>query len=111
MFQNRAEALALALPAAVFAAIIFLVPVVIVLAEGFRAPTGWTFSAYTTFFSEPLNRLVLLRTFKLGLAVTLELPLIIIDVQRGGPSTGLPTKTEQSDLLQAIGGELCSGHG
>lgn len=71
MFQNRAEALALALPAAVFAAIIFLVPVVIVLAEGFRAPTGWTFAAYAHFFSEPLNRLVLVRTFKLGIAVTL----------------------------------------
>lgn len=71
MFQNRAEALALALPAAVFAAVIFLVPVVIVLAEGFHSPTGWTFSAYTSFFSEPLNRLVLVRTFKLGLAVTL----------------------------------------
>lgn len=71
MFQNRTEALALALPAAVFAAIIFLVPVVIVLAEGFRAPTGWTFSAYTHFFFEPLSRLVLVRTFKLGIAVTL----------------------------------------
>ncbi|MGD9480140.1 UNVERIFIED_ORG: ABC transporter permease (plasmid) [Roseateles sp. XES5] len=71
MFQNRAEALALALPAAVFATVIFLVPVVIVLAEGFHSPAGWTFSAYTSFFSEPLNRLVLVRTFKLGLAVTL----------------------------------------
>ena len=40
----------------------------------------------------------------IGLAVMLELPLIIIDVQRGGPSTGLPTKTEQSDLLQAMHG-------
>jgi 2-oxoglutarate ferredoxin oxidoreductase subunit alpha len=40
----------------------------------------------------------------LGLAVMLELPLIVVDVQRGGPSTGLPTKTEQSDLLQAING-------
>ncbi|MBK5217991.1 MAG: 2-oxoacid:acceptor oxidoreductase family protein, partial [Propionibacteriales bacterium] len=40
----------------------------------------------------------------IGLAVMLELPLIIIDVQRGGPSTGLPTKTEQSDLLQAMFG-------
>ncbi len=40
----------------------------------------------------------------LGLAVMLELPLVIIDVQRGGPSTGLPTKTEQADLLQAIYG-------
>ncbi len=40
----------------------------------------------------------------IGLAVSLELPLVIVDVQRGGPSTGLPTKTEQSDLLQAMYG-------
>ncbi len=40
----------------------------------------------------------------IGLAVMLEVPLVIIDVQRGGPSTGLPTKTEQSDLLQAMNG-------
>jgi 2-oxoglutarate ferredoxin oxidoreductase subunit alpha len=40
----------------------------------------------------------------MGLAVMLELPLIIINVQRGGPSTGLPTKTEQSDLFQAMFG-------
>lgn len=39
-----------------------------------------------------------------GLAVMTELPLVIIDVQRGGPSTGLPTKTEQADLLQALYG-------
>jgi 2-oxoglutarate ferredoxin oxidoreductase subunit alpha len=40
----------------------------------------------------------------LGLAVILELPLVIVNVQRGGPSTGLPTKTEQSDLFQAVYG-------
>lgn len=40
----------------------------------------------------------------LGFAVMLELPLIVVDVQRGGPSTGLPTKTEQADLLQALYG-------
>lgn len=40
----------------------------------------------------------------MGLAVMLELPLVIVNVQRGGPSTGLPTKTEQSDLMQAIHG-------
>ena len=40
----------------------------------------------------------------IGLAVSLELPLVIVDIQRGGPSTGLPTKTEQSDLLQAMFG-------
>ncbi len=45
---------------------------------------------------------VALKTEAIGLAVMTELPLIIIDIQRGGPSTGLPTKTEQSDLQQAI---------
>ena len=45
-----------------------------------------------------------LKSEAIGLAVSLELPLIIVDVQRGGPSTGLPTKTEQSDLLQAMFG-------
>ncbi len=45
-----------------------------------------------------------LKTETIGLAVMVELPLIICDVQRGGPSTGLPTKTEQADLLQAIYG-------
>jgi len=45
-----------------------------------------------------------LKTEALGLAVMLELPLVVINVQRGGPSTGLPTKTEQSDLLQAVHG-------
>ena len=40
----------------------------------------------------------------LGLAMMLELPLVVVDVQRGGPSTGLPTKTEQSDLMQAMYG-------
>ncbi|MEZ4908975.1 MAG: hypothetical protein R2771_15355 [Saprospiraceae bacterium] len=39
-----------------------------------------------------------------GLAVMTEIPLVIVNVQRGGPSTGLPTKTEQSDLLQAMYG-------
>jgi 2-oxoglutarate ferredoxin oxidoreductase subunit alpha len=47
---------------------------------------------------------VALKSETIGLAVSLELPLLIIDVQRGGPSTGLPTKTEQSDLLQAMYG-------
>jgi len=45
-----------------------------------------------------------LKAEAMGLAVILEIPLIIVDVQRGGPSTGLPTKTEQSDLLQAYYG-------
>jgi 2-oxoglutarate ferredoxin oxidoreductase subunit alpha len=45
-----------------------------------------------------------LKTEALGLAVAIELPLVICNVQRGGPSTGLPTKTEQADLLQALYG-------
>jgi 2-oxoglutarate ferredoxin oxidoreductase subunit alpha len=47
---------------------------------------------------------VALKSEAIGLAVSLELPLVVVDVQRGGPSTGLPTKTEQSDLLQAMFG-------
>jgi 2-oxoglutarate ferredoxin oxidoreductase subunit alpha len=47
---------------------------------------------------------VALKSETIGLAVMLELPLIVCDIQRGGPSTGLPTKTEQADLLQAMFG-------
>ncbi|MCK0176718.1 MULTISPECIES: 2-oxoacid:acceptor oxidoreductase subunit alpha [Mycobacteriaceae] len=47
---------------------------------------------------------VALKSEAIGLAVITELPLVVIDVQRGGPSTGLPTKTEQADLLQALFG-------
>jgi 2-oxoglutarate ferredoxin oxidoreductase subunit alpha len=47
---------------------------------------------------------VALKMEAIGLAVSLELPLVICDIQRGGPSTGLPTKTEQADLLQAMYG-------
>src|ERR1700681_3234029 len=45
-----------------------------------------------------------LKTEAMGLAVAIELPLVICNIQRGGPSTGLPTKTEQADLLQALFG-------
>jgi 2-oxoglutarate/2-oxoacid ferredoxin oxidoreductase subunit alpha len=45
-----------------------------------------------------------LKSEAIGLAVSLELPLVVVDIQRGGPSTGLPTKTEQSDLLHAMYG-------
>ena len=71
MFQNRAEALALALPAAIFAAAGFLVPVFMLLSEGFHTTDGWTLSAYADFFSDPLNRAVFLRTLKLGALVTI----------------------------------------
>lgn len=47
---------------------------------------------------------VALKGEAIGLAVSVELPLVIVNVQRGGPSTGLPTKTEQADLLQAVVG-------
>lgn len=47
---------------------------------------------------------VALKSEAIGLAIATELPLIVVDVQRGGPSTGLPTKTEQSDLYQAVWG-------
>jgi 2-oxoglutarate/2-oxoacid ferredoxin oxidoreductase subunit alpha len=47
---------------------------------------------------------IALKSETIGLAVSLELPLVVCDIQRGGPSTGLPTKTEQSDLLQAMFG-------
>jgi 2-oxoglutarate ferredoxin oxidoreductase subunit alpha len=45
-----------------------------------------------------------LKSETIGLAISLELPLLVIDIQRGGPSTGLPTKTEQADLMHAIYG-------
>jgi 2-oxoglutarate/2-oxoacid ferredoxin oxidoreductase subunit alpha len=47
---------------------------------------------------------IALKSETIGLAVSLELPLVVVDVQRGGPSTGMPTKTEQADLLQAMFG-------
>ena len=47
---------------------------------------------------------VALKTEAIGLAISTELPLVIVDIQRAGPSTGLPTKTEQSDLFQAVWG-------
>ena len=47
---------------------------------------------------------VCLKSEAMNLAVITELPLVVVDVQRGGPSTGLPTKSEQTDLLQALFG-------
>src|SRR5208337_2478852 len=47
---------------------------------------------------------MLLKAETVGLAVSVELPLLVVDVQRAGPSTGMPTKTEQADLLQAMFG-------
>ncbi|MEM8664761.1 MAG: ABC transporter permease [Pseudomonadota bacterium] len=69
MFQNRNEGLALALPAAVFAAALFLLPVGILLSEAFRSDGGWSISAYIDFFSSPRDRTVFWRTLKLGALV------------------------------------------
>ncbi|AJD50597.1 MULTISPECIES: ABC transporter permease [Thalassospira] len=70
MFQNRAEAFALVLPAAIFAAVVFLAPVLILLSEGFRSGDSWTIQAYIDFFSQSLNQTVFLRTLKLAAMVT-----------------------------------------
>lgn len=69
MFLDTREGLALALPAAFFALLLFLAPVVILLSEGFQSDAGWTLNGYIDFFSKPLNRTVFLRTLKLGVLV------------------------------------------
>jgi putative spermidine/putrescine transport system permease protein len=71
MFENRTEGLLLALPAALFAALVFLLPVGILLSEGFHVADTWTFAGFISFFAEPLNQTVFLRSLKLGLEVTL----------------------------------------
>ncbi|MCO5732430.1 ABC transporter permease [Rhizobium sp. SSA_523] len=76
MFQNRTAGLALALPAALFAALVFLVPVALLLSEGFRSADQWTLSAYVDFFAQPLNRAVFLRTLKLAALVTVVAAVI-----------------------------------
>ena len=70
---------------------------------GISAALGAAFAgqlAFTTTSGPGID----LKSEAIGLAVSLELPLVIIDIQRGGPSTGLPTKTEQADLLHAMYG-------
>ncbi|MEM9427998.1 MAG: ABC transporter permease [Pseudomonadota bacterium] len=71
MFESRAEALALALPAALFAAALFIAPVAILLSEAFRAEGAWSVAAYVDFFSSGQNRAVFWRTLRLGALVTL----------------------------------------
>ena len=71
MFDNRVTGLALTLPAAVFAAALFLVPVAILLSEAFRGPDGnWSVAAYWDFFADPRYRAVFWRTIRLGVLVT-----------------------------------------
>lgn len=69
MFEDKRIGLALALPAAVFAAALFLLPVVILLSEAFRNDAGWSLSAYVDFFASGRNRVVFLRTLKLAALV------------------------------------------
>ncbi len=70
MFQSRVEAMALVLPAALFAGVVFLLPVVVLLAQGVHIDGQWTLSAYADFFSKPLNRTVFFRTLRLAALVT-----------------------------------------
>jgi len=70
---------------------------------GICSAIGASFAGYLSITNTSGPGLAL-KTEATGLAVMTELPLVIIDVQRGGPSTGLPTKTEQADLLQAAYG-------
>lgn len=70
MFESRGTGLALTLPAAVFAAVLFILPVCILLSEAFRAGDGWSLVGYTEFFASDRNRTVFFRTFKLGILVT-----------------------------------------
>lgn len=69
MFQNRKEGLALALPAAIFSCLLFILPVGVLLSEAFKSDGGWSLSGYTDFFSSPLNQTVFWRTLKLGALV------------------------------------------
>jgi len=70
---------------------------------GISAAIGASFAGYLAATSTSGPGLAL-KSEAIGLAVMAELPLVIVDVMRGGPSTGLPTKTEQTDLLQALYG-------
>jgi putative spermidine/putrescine transport system permease protein len=70
MFHNRAEGFALALPGVLFAAVVFLLPVGFLLSEGFQNAAGWSIEPYIDFFSSERNRVVFLRTLKLGVMVT-----------------------------------------
>lgn len=92
MFNNRTEAMLLALPAALFAALVFLVPVILLLSEGFRSTEGWTIAPWLDFFSEPMNRTVFWRTLKLGLQVTVV--AAIIGYATAWPIVALPAHSK-----------------
>jgi putative spermidine/putrescine transport system permease protein len=93
VFQNRAEALTLALPAATFAALVFVLPVIVLLSGGLHVEGRWTLEAYQRFFADPLNRLVVWRTLELGALVTAAAAVIgyasalaIVDLPAAGKS-------------------------
>jgi putative spermidine/putrescine transport system permease protein len=93
VFQNRAEALALALPGAIFAALVFVLPVIVQLSAGLHIDGHWSMQAYQRFFADPLNRLVLWRTLGLGALVTAVAGVIgyasafaIVDLPAAGKS-------------------------
>ena len=93
MFQNRAEALTLALPAATFAALVFVLPVIVLLSGGLHVEGRWTLQGYERFFADPLNRLVVWRTLELGALVTAVAAVVgyasalaIVDLPAAGKS-------------------------
>ena len=90
MFSSRAEGLALTLPAAVFAAGLFLLPVGILLSEAFRSGGEWSLAGYVEFFSHPRNQTVTLRTLKLGALVTLA--SAVVGYAAAFAITGLPVR-------------------
>lgn len=76
MFQNRVVGFGLILPAAVFTAAIFILPVSVLLSEAFRVHDEWSVRAYIEFFSVPLNQVVFFRTLKLGVLVVVAATVI-----------------------------------
>jgi putative spermidine/putrescine transport system permease protein len=93
VFQNGAEALTLALPAATFAALVFVLPVIVLLSAGLHVEGRWTLEAYQRFFGDPLNRIVVWRTLELGALVTAAAAVVgyasalaIVDLPAAGKS-------------------------
>lgn len=76
MFNNRLEGLALVLPGVLFAALVFLLPVGMLLGEGFQNADGWSLAPYIDFFASERNQVVFFRTLKLGALVTVTAAII-----------------------------------
>jgi putative spermidine/putrescine transport system permease protein len=91
LFESRAVGLALTLPAAVFAAVLFLLPVGILLSEAFRVGGDWSLQGYVEFFSSERNQTVFLRTLRLGALVTLV--SAVVGYAAAFAIVGLPTTT------------------